>query len=169
MGKLSRSQLLPRRKSRSVLPAKASPEAQQLLDKTLRISQISEGCRWVLEKVSNGQSAQEALEEFLERYESKVMQYSESAVRENTALFRAALVLRCTQVLPFYGVRLAEKGVNAVFLQTWLRKRLLAIAMGITPQDVELKIRHSDKSPPIYLETTISELLPKTCLRHMAG
>ncbi len=150
--------------SKTVLPTSIPPHILNLLQSTLQTKNIKEGFLWILKRMGEGETAIDATDEFLEQYERRIMKLSDQVLAGHPELFRAALLYRCVQILPYFRVRFAEAGYNSLFLQTWLQKRMVAYALGITQQDIEMKIRVSSRTPLVFLRRQIEEITPHTFL-----
>ena len=163
----SKSRSSPKGSNHLVVPAQLPPEVLRIFKMALTTDPIERGFLWILERMSEEHPAIDLADKFLARYEDQIMALQGSVLDGYQPAFRAALISKCLELLPFFQMRFAQKAFNALFLQTWLQKRLIAALMGITYRDVEAKIRFSSRTAPRYLDLALTELLPKTCIPHV--
>ena len=150
-----------------VVPAQLPPEVLRVFKMALTTDPIERGFLWILERMSEERLPIDLADKFLARYEDQIMALQGSVLDGYQPAFRAALISRCLEVLPFFQMRFAQKAFNTLFLQTWLQKQLIATLMGITYRDVEAKIRFSSRTAPRYLDLALTEFLPQTCITHV--
>ncbi|MFP4380558.1 MAG: hypothetical protein ACLFUS_08655 [Candidatus Sumerlaeia bacterium] len=148
----------------TVVPAQLPPEVEKTLNQALHQEQIEKGYQWILEKTSDEHNPKELLDRYLKRYEDQIMRLKGDVLEDYLPVFRAALAGRCLKMLPYFRMGFANKGFNPLFLTTYLQRKMLQAILGVSPKDVELKIRLSGRTPKLYLNSALEELLPQTCL-----
>lgn len=153
------------KRTRCVLPQQLDAETRKLLDQTLSPVNVSKAFEQVFTRVEDASDVLEYVSLFLEKYESQVLKVSGEKLGNQQSAVRGALLCRTLELMAAYRRSLAELGFNPVFLQTFLRKRLLATLLGITTQDVDFKIRVSGRKPPLYIEEQLDRLIPHTFLK----
>lgn len=151
----------------SVVKKTLSSEEKALFKSALHPNPLEKGFNWILDNMSEKHEPIELAGRFLEKYESQIEQMRPQVLEGCRHTFRAALLVRCLKVLPFFQVRFADKAYNPTFLRTWFQKRLYARLLGISEKDVELKIRNSGKTPPRFLEEQLEKLLALGCLKNL--
>ncbi|NQU44613.1 hypothetical protein HQ520_15085 [bacterium] len=104
------------------------------------------------------------LDEFLHKYELQLVAAKSDQLKDSLPAIRSAVLHKCLQIEPFSRRRFADKRYNARFLRVILMRKLLATMLGVTEKDLEIKIRHSGRTAPRYLEIHLEKLLPKTFL-----
>ncbi|MBN1866695.1 hypothetical protein JW916_05340 [Candidatus Sumerlaeota bacterium] len=152
---------------RTILPSEVPDEIGETLRQALHPVALKKGFDWILDHMTDAADVLDLVESFLNRYEEQVMQLKGHVLETYRPVFRAALLSECLRILQSSRMRFAQQGFNPVFMRTWLQKRLLAAMMGITVNDVELKLRLSPRKPPDFLNEHIERLADHTCLTHL--
>ena len=150
-----------------VVPDHLPPEVLRVFKLALTTNPVERGFLWILERMSEEHLPIDLAEKFLARYEDQIMALQSNVLDGYRPAFRAALISRSLEVLPYFQMRFAQKAFNSLFLHTWLQKQLVAALMGITYKDIEVKIHFSGRTAPRYLDLALTELLPKTCIPHL--
>lgn len=144
---------------KSILPRTLSPEVKKIASQISKGQDIEKGFRWILDKADQDNPILELAGEFVHRYQQQIQEKAGPHGKQNGPLLRAVLLQRCIQTLPYFRLRFADKAFNPLFLRTWFQKQLLATILGITERDVDLKIRHSGKTPIQYLDAALQKTL----------
>ncbi|HUT24191.1 MAG TPA: hypothetical protein VM492_07625 [Sumerlaeia bacterium] len=160
----SRRHGLEKGKLKVLLPDTLTPEASKVLRQALHDEPIEKGFHWVLKELSEEAPVLHLTEQFLTRYEEQIVRLRGHALDGYLSTFRVALAMRCLEVLHGFRMQFADKGVNPLFLQTWLWKKMVAEMAGITLPQLEEKIRNSGRKAPDFLKEQVETLLPQTCL-----
>jgi hypothetical protein len=150
----------------AVVPATLPPEIAKILKQALHQEQIEKGYHWILEKMSDKHPPLELMDAFLKRYEEQIMQLKGETLEEYGPVFRAALAAGCLKILPFFQTGFANKAFNPLFVHTHLQRRILEALLGLSPRDIELKIRLSGRTPKLFLTDTLDQLVPQTFLKN---
>jgi hypothetical protein len=151
----------------TILPKKLPVHVAEAFQQTLQHQQIENGLKWVVDNISEDKNALYLANTFIERYQEQVFHRRQEALQNFMPTFNAAIFARCLAVLPRFRMEMAQKGFNYTFLETWLKKKLLAAVLGITVNDIDRKVFLSGRTPPQFLNEELARLLPLTCLREM--
>lgn len=146
-----------------VLPDQISPEILQFIRQSVHANSLIGGFKWIMERLGETDLI-ELTEHFLDRYEQQVVRLKGDLLKDNMPIFRVALYAKCMEVLPLFSNRLAQAGINPLFLRIWFQKRLLSILIGISVVDIERRARASGLKMPDYLTDQIGRLYPQTAL-----
>jgi hypothetical protein len=151
-------------KLKVVLPDSLTPEAAKVLRQALHDEPIEKGFRWILKELSEETPVLHLAEQFLARYEEQIVRLRGHALDGYLSTFRVALSMRCLEVLHGFRMQFADKGVNPLFVQTWLWKKMVAEMVGVSLPQLDERIRNSGRKAPDFLKEQVEVLLPQTCL-----
>lgn len=152
---------------RTVLPAELPADARKALRRALGQKALAHNIKWVFERFGPEANFLELMDQFIQRYERQVGKAVSDDMNGYMPVLRAGLAYRLLDALKPYRMTLADQAVNPLFVETFLKKRLLAEMMGITTQDVQRKIMLSGRKPVDFLNEEVGALIPETCLKQL--
>ncbi|MFW6303604.1 MAG: hypothetical protein ACOC2L_03195, partial [Candidatus Sumerlaeota bacterium] len=143
-----------------VVPARLPEDVDTVFRKAFHESQFVKGFQKILSKMENSEhSPVELTEAFLTSYEKQVKKLKPFEVDAAPNAFRAGCAWQMLRALPRFRMEFAEKGYNFVFLETYLKKRILAEVQGLTVRDIQRRITEDGHRPKIYLDDRLHELV----------
>ena len=151
---------------RTVLPEKIIGEAGEFLKKALAVKPLAQNFEWVFDRYEKGGDFVALVAQFLDRYEMRLTELAGERLDGAAPALRAGLTYRMLYAMRPYRMRMANCAINPLFVETYLKKRLLADVMGIKMADVERRIQRTARKPIDYLNEELHILLPKTFLAH---
>ena len=152
---------------RVVLPAKLPEHTQKFLKKALAAKPLAQNFTWVFKRYEAGSDFVGLVDQFLERYENQLTELAGAKIDGAKPLLRAGLSYRMLDALKPHRLRMADVAVNPLFVEVFLKKRLLAEVMGITITDIQRRIVMSGRRPMDFLNDELREVLPETFLQHV--
>ena len=155
--------------NKTVLPSKLPVNVAKQLQHCLQPAQIEKGFTWILNNANEENDLLTLTEVFLEHYEKEVLKRNNNILGDHLPVFRSALVAVFIIKLPRYRMNMADMAYNYVFMDTWLKKKLLAEIKGVTMRDVELGIYLSEAKPREFLSDKLKKLVPITFLNKIFG
>lgn len=152
--------------SSTVLPAHLSEDTARFFQRALHSSQIDKGFGWILGKMSDENDPTVLVGQFMKRYEEQIaaLRGPQFEAESGRAAFRAALAATMLRELPRYRLRFANRTYNSIFLETWLKKQLLAAILGLSPADIERKIFLSGRTAPVFVNGELQRIRHTTFL-----
>lgn len=135
-----------------------------LLKKTINHRALESGYKWVLDHLPDTGDANDLMELFLKRYEDQIVKLSGNGLAEYRSALQAILTKKTLELLSINSRRFVDVGANPLFVRTWLQKRLLSVAIGISMDDIDRRARSVGRKLPDYLSDQISTIVDKTFL-----
>ncbi|MFW6303298.1 MAG: hypothetical protein ACOC2L_01640 [Candidatus Sumerlaeota bacterium] len=149
-----------------IVPANLPESVDSVFRKAFHESQFAKGFQKILAKMdTTEQTPIELTEAFLQSYERQVKKLKPHEVDAAPNAFRAGCAWQMLQTLPRFRMEFAEKGYNFLFLEIYLKKRVLAEIQGLTVRDIQRRIIEDGHRPKIYLDDRLHELVPQTFLK----
>ncbi len=148
------------------LPDKLPEDVEMLLHEICAPERVRQAYLHILNEVSSDHPVLHVAEQQMDRYVEEILESHEDRLDGiHLAAFRAKLALQWLDTLRVFRLQFAERGINPLFLQTWLQKLILANIVGLSPRELDARILGSGRKGPDYLREKIDDLLPRTCLR----
>lgn len=150
----------------TVLPPRLNEETGRFFQQALHGNQIDKGYTWILDKMSDENDPTSLAGQFMKRYEEQIaaLRGPQLEAEGCRSAFRATLAATMLRDLPRYRLRFANRSYNAIFLETWLKKQLLAAILGLSSADIERKVFLSGRTAPVFVNGELQRLLHTTFL-----
>lgn len=150
----------------TVLPPRLNEETGRFFQQALHGNQIDKGYTWILDKMSDENDPTSLAGQFMKRYEEQIaaLRGPQLEAEGCRSAFRATLAATMLRELPRYRLRFANRSYNAIFLETWLKKQLLAAILGLSSADIERKVFLSGRTAPVFVNGELQRLLHTTFL-----
>lgn len=149
----------------SVLPAELPGEARSALQQALEAKALSNIFGWIVQKLADNGDVYELMELYLKSYEERVIKVMGERLKDYRPVLNVAILFKCWQLLPASRKSLAAVGVNPQFMETWIKKRILAQLVDRSSADIEIALELYRERSASFLDDKINLLLPKTCLK----
>ena len=147
------------------MPSELPQAVQAAIQKALEAQALINIYSWILQKLTGDNDFYELMALYLKSYEDRAMKVLGEQLKDHRPVLKAAVLLKCWELLPVNRRGLADAGINPQFTETWLKKHILAQLVDRSPADIELALELYRERSVSYLDDKVNLLLPKTCLK----